>query len=252
MKKHNKPLFLLFVLGLFLLFPASLSAQFRYQTKGTKFHYKTEDLKENKQSIETQVISELRQENGTCILQLAIPADTTVNDVYVGDVPAAQYICDANGVTKVVLMSGENLKRQIMDITSAVIEQSEEGTSKEEVQAKLDEMIESNGEISVELKPDAKKGERIPKCKLTSKMMFVKYTVTLSDGEYEGNETVSTPFGEIECIKISYRLKMSAMMSTVTDSYMTEWYSPEYGLVKSEERDKKGKILARQILESIE
>lgn len=239
---------LAFVFGLLLLCPIQLSAQFCNRAKGTIINYKYENFEENKKSTNSYRIADVYNEDGNLFVQMDMPVDTTVADIPIGNITGTQYIYDKTGMAKVVLISGEGMKKQIMGITAAVLENEKEKISEEE----LNSMIESEGEIAIDLRWDAKKGDKIPDCKITTKMMVVKYTVTLRDGLYEGNEMVSTPLGDFDCIKVSYKIKMSCMANSVSTSYMTEWYSPQHGLIKSETRDKKGKLLSSSILDTVE
>lgn len=65
-------------------------------------------------------------------------------------------------------------------------------------------------------------------------------TCTLKDGKYGEYETIDTPAGAYHCLEVSYVVK-SVMMLVSETAYVTEWYAPNIGLVKSEERNKKVK-----------
>lgn len=236
------------VLAITVLCSVNMSAQFHNYTKGTIFRYSYEDFESDEKGEETYVLADLQRDGDKLFVRMDMPSDSTASDIPLGDMTGMRYVCDDSGIVRVVLMSGEDLKKQINDIMSAVFSQSEMEVSEEELEA----IVESNGEISFDLSHDAAAGESFPDSEVKAKMSFVKYTVSLSKGVYGGRETVSTPAGDFDCVKVSYRMKINCMMSTVVNSYMTEWYSPEHGLVRSETRDKKGQILTSSVLKSVQ
>lgn len=64
-------------------------------------------------------------------------------------------------------------------------------------------------------------------------------TMTVSiKGEYEGTETISTPAGQFDCVKVTYSMKMKFFMFS-DESQITEWYAKGVGLVKHEEKSRK-------------
>jgi hypothetical protein len=65
-----------------------------------------------------------------------------------------------------------------------------------------------------------------------------------------GWETVDTPAGSIECIKYSSDV-ISQIGSVKMNVSGVDWYSYEYGSVRSESYDRKGKLTGYTLLESI-
>lgn len=64
-----------------------------------------------------------------------------------------------------------------------------------------------------------------------------------------GNESVTTPAGTFECVKITYDIE-TKMMFKVNMS-CAQWYSKNVGVVKTENYDKKGKLETSQMITKI-
>lgn len=79
----------------------------------------------------------------------------------------------------------------------------------------------------------------------------MKLRAFLSNGRVEGFESVTTPAGTFNCLKVSYRAQYKVMLFS-EKSYVTEWYAPNVGLVKRQETDKKGNLLYDSVLTRIE
>lgn len=58
-------------------------------------------------------------------------------------------------------------------------------------------------------------------------------------GKYKGRETIHTPAGDFDCIKIYTEQKGKVMFISETE-YSIDWYAKNIGLVKSETITKKG------------
>lgn len=239
---------LLIFSGILLASTAYLSAQSCYQSKGAKLNYKYEDLETETKGTQTINVANVEKQNNQLLVSMSIPFDTSLNGITMEDISGVQYIYSDSDIKKVILLSGETLKNQVKDVTRSVFEQQNQPVNEEE----LNSLIEGEGELSFDLKQNASKGERIPDQEIKANMMFIKYTVSLSEGTYEGKEKVSTPAGDFDCVKVSYRMKMSGTMIPSVNEYITEWYSPQHGLIKSETRSKKGKILSNSLLDSVE
>lgn len=65
-------------------------------------------------------------------------------------------------------------------------------------------------------------------------------TVDITNRTVEGNESITTPAGTFDCIKISY--DVNAKFVVKVKSRVEEWYSPGTGVVLSKNYDSKGKL----------
>jgi hypothetical protein len=73
-----------------------------------------------------------------------------------------------------------------------------------------------------------------------------KMTVDVYNRKVVGTESITTPAGTFECIKISYDMKTFMMAEIITKG--VEWYAKDVGLVKSETYDSKGKLIGSALL----
>lgn len=78
----------------------------------------------------------------------------------------------------------------------------------------------------------------------------VTVAVTLSNRVVAGKETVVTPAGTFECLKITYDI-LSQIGFVKIRSSAAEYYSKRDGVIKSETFNKKGKITGYTIVEEI-
>lgn len=225
-----------------------VKAQFCNMQKGTKLYYKTVDMEKETSKTDSSYIAGIyNKEKYTLIKQLNY--DKSLEAITHDSVQSILFVYENPDLTRIILMSGEAMKAQIQQAVAAELHKKKDAQSEKKLQ-KLQKQIQVEGSLSIPLKTNAKQGETFPECNFSLKVMFVKMTCTLKDGKYEGYETIDTPAGAYHCLKVSYAVK-SVMMLVSEMVYVTEWYAPNVGLVKSEERNKKGKIISSQMLTSI-
>lgn len=73
--------------------------------------------------------------------------------------------------------------------------------------------------------------------------------VLLYDRECLGTETITTPAGTFDCIKVSQNSKINMVITMETSSI--EWYAENIGLVRSESYNRRGKLTSYSELKSI-
>ncbi len=78
---------------------------------------------------------------------------------------------------------------------------------------------------------------------------IVTISVAISNRKIEARETIETPAGSFECIKYTYDALTKIGFVKVNMSAV-EWYSPNYGTVRSESYNKNGKLMGYTLLES--
>lgn len=81
-------------------------------------------------------------------------------------------------------------------------------------------------------------------------LKILTISVNVTNRKIEGRETVETPAGSFKCVKYSYDALTQMGFVKVNVSGI-EWYSHEYGTVRSESYDKKGKLSGYTLLESV-
>jgi len=88
------------------------------------------------------------------------------------------------------------------------------------------------------------------KSSLASGMSLMNINATITDRQVAGNESVTTPAGTFECVKITYTLNVRFMGNrTLT---VSEFLAPGIGVVKSEQTDNKGRKQSSTLLTKLE
>lgn len=85
---------------------------------------------------------------------------------------------------------------------------------------------------------------------ITGTPINVSISVGMSNRVVESEETIETPAGKFDCLKISYDLLTKVGFVKVKSSAV-EYYNKVHGVVKSESYDKKGKLEGYSVLEEI-
>lgn len=232
-----KKTFITFIIATFAL---AAQAQFCNTEKGTALLYVNSDRTTNETRIDTTLISDILSRDGKiCVTQtLCNPKEkakdsifddnSTIKFVYGTDKSTARIIIDENWGMETINTLQKELKPQQKDMTSNLME--------------LEKAIEdSKGAILMPLKKDITEGEEIPSGKCTIKAGFMKASLEVSKGKYEGFEYVTTPAGTFNCLKVSYKIKKKILYLPRT-AYVTQWYAEGIGLVKEETADKKGRL----------
>ncbi len=80
------------------------------------------------------------------------------------------------------------------------------------------------------------------------KLMTIKMNVT--NRKVEGNESVTTPAGTFDCIKITQDTDVKAIFKMKAKT--TTWYAIGVGMVKTENYDKNGKVESSTVLTKFE
>lgn len=78
----------------------------------------------------------------------------------------------------------------------------------------------------------------------------VSITVTMSNRMVESRETVETPAGKFDCLKISYDL-LTQIGFVKVSARSVEFYNKEHGVIRSESFNKKGKLTGYSVVEEI-
>ena len=133
-----------------------------------------------------------------------------------------QKVAYANNNTLIYLQDGESMKDNICGMMAEALNKKDMTSAK----AKFD----TNGKICLLLNEKRQKGEKIESDEMT-------ITVSMK-GQYEGTETISTPAGKFDCVKVTYSMKVKFFMFS-DESQVTEWYAKGVGLVKHEESSRK-------------
>jgi hypothetical protein len=81
-------------------------------------------------------------------------------------------------------------------------------------------------------------------------MKIMTLSVSLSNRKIAGRETVTTPAGSFDCVKYTYDA-LTQMGFVKVNGSGVEWYSHQYGTIRSESYDQKGNLSGYMVLESV-
>jgi len=84
-----------------------------------------------------------------------------------------------------------------------------------------------------------------------SGLKIATITMDISDRMIAARERLETPAGAFDCLKITYNI-LSQIGFVKVNMSATEWYSPEYGTIRSETYNKKGKLVSYMVLNSVD
>jgi len=102
---------------------------------------------------------------------------------------------------------------------------------------------------------DLQSGMTLPDASIEVKVQnsgiaMMSLTIQIFDRQVEKMETISTPAGTFECAKIVYSVqsKMGQVIPINVKSTGAEWLSKGFGMVKSEQYDKKQNLMSYSLL----
>ncbi len=122
--------------------------------------------------------------------------------------------------------------------------------------------VESFSSMEMEMSGDAleiprnpEPGQTLPDGTLTMKasaggLGLMTMTLSVTNREVGDKETVTTPAGTFDCIKISQESEMRAVIKKKFKS--TSWYAKGIGMVKTENYDSKGNVESSTVLTKLE
>jgi len=97
---------------------------------------------------------------------------------------------------------------------------------------------------NVTIPTNAKPGDVLPDGKVVATIitpgMPITITVNLTNRKVEANETITTPAGTFNCLKITYDFSLKMLLTLRGKA--AQWYADGVGLVKTENYNKKGKL----------
>lgn len=124
------------------------------------------------------------------------------------------------------------------------------------------DMLPKSANITVEVSGDQlmypaqlNPGDKLKDASFTAKssmgsMSLMTLTANIIDRKVVGMETVTTPVGSFECVKISYTLSMKMMGNRTMNC--VEYLAKGVGVVKSEQTNDKGRKMGSTLLTKLE
>ncbi len=99
---------------------------------------------------------------------------------------------------------------------------------------------------NVTIPANVKPGDALPDGKVVATIitpgMPITITVDLTNRKVEANETITTSAGTFDCLKITYDVSLKMLLTF--RSKAAQWYADGVGLVKTENYNKKGKLVS--------
>lgn len=243
----------LFTLALFAAAAFGAMAQYCCTDEGTVLNYAMQTIGEDGKTYDTTTTA--------TVLSVTTGADgiVTVKSEEVSPVPGNDFAkitqCTyssynpADNTTTVIVAGEEDSKAFVVSLVKTSVEAAGQVVSESDLR-ELEESIKVKGEIKLDLKPDIAAGTKI--ANQTLRLSFGPQTMVMNmwEASYGGYESVEVPAGTFDCIKVSYvqNLKMG---TNKQKTYVTSWYAPGIGLVRSVSADKKGTENTRTELASV-
>lgn len=112
-----------------------------------------------------------------------------------------------------------------------------------------DAEIEMSG-TNIEIPNNLIIGEELPDADMLMKIKMtpinLKMSMKMTNRKVEGKEKITTPAGTFDCIILSYNSEFKMGIKKLGST--KQWFAEGFGLVKSEEYNKKGKFIGKSVL----
>ena len=220
-----KTLFTLFLSLAFLFSQAQDCAYIDRLDEGDKWAYKMYNGKDKLEGSMEYSVADKRTSEDTAIVKL----DMTITDTKEESTQLSYEMACLNGTFYI------DMDRMIGPMLSQV-----EGMEFE---------VESS---QMEFPSTLNVGDVLPDASINVKasmngMTIINMTVIVKDRKVSAKETITTPAGTFECYVIEQTTEVqNKMMKRATTS--KEWYSPEYGMIRTESYKNNGKLESYSVL----
>ena len=152
----------------------------------------------------------------------------------------------ADHTTFFMMMDKDKTRQEVIKSIKEMIAQSGQFVSESDL-ADMERSITAKGELSLTLADEMAEG--------TNKSLRINvaeksFSHNLWEGKVLGRESIDTPAGTFDCLKISYVHKVSTPEGNER-IYVTGWYAPGVGEVKEIQATKKGETISETILTAL-
>ncbi|MCF8364843.1 MAG: hypothetical protein K9H16_03625 [Bacteroidales bacterium] len=228
---------MLVILAIAIITPANLNAQdckFFIPTEvGTSLDFTFYNKKGKEESYQTQKITGTKVVDGATVVEVEATTKTKKNQND-GVVTTFDLKCD-----------GGNFYMNMNDFTATTNYQQYEKSPDLEVVVNSEDLFYPS---------DMAVGQKLPDGRVeisvgNSGIRLFGSTITIKDRKVEAAETLTTPAGTFECLKISSVIVTEASMSMETKT--VQWIAENVGVVKTENLSKDGKLVGSQVLTAI-
>lgn len=228
----------------------SASAQYICLEKGTTMDYSMVLYQEKDSTVTTvkATIFDVSENNGiyTVLTQEVTPLPESMFGEKTDTTTTVYNSADKS--TQFILTTAAEAKQDVIDMVKMQIQASGQSVSV----AEMDDFISSvkaKGELSLTVNPDMAAGTKLPNKNLRINVGQDVMSYNLWEGKVLGNESVTTPAGTFECLKVSFVNRINAGGQNQKID-VTEWLAPNIGAVKVVQ-SMKGKPLMKQELTKI-
>lgn len=228
----------------FLSLTGVVKSQFFTSQKGAVLYYEVNNKKNGEITKDTLHIDKVETSNNTLSIKEGKNKIEIGNNDKIAiemesgtDFRTYKY-SNENNITYVSFMNEKDAYALMQDIYEKSYQKASP-KKKEELKENYERTkknMQFKGDAYITLNPKATKGDKLPESEYSQKIGPMKIRTIIDKGTVDGFETLTTPAGKFECIKVSYRVRAKMLLFTET-SYITEWYSENVGLIKSIERD---------------
>ena len=155
----------------------------------------------------------------------------------------------ADRTTFIMMMDKDETRRDVIKSIKDMIAQSGQFVSESDL-ADMERSITAKGELSLTLSDEMTEGTKLPNKSLRINVAEKSFSHNLWEGKVLGRESVTTPAGTFDCLKISYVHKVSTPDGNERN-YVTSWYALGVGEVKEIQSTKKGETISEAVLTAL-
>lgn len=151
----------------------------------------------------------------------------------------------ADKSTTFMLSTEEAARQNMIDMIKMQYEAAGQFVSEGDLST-ITSSIRVRGELTLTLTPDMKAGTKL---RNKSQRIIVdqqSFSYNIWNAVIEGNETITVPAGSFDCLKVSFVNKVDSQKV-----YVTQWYAPGIGTVKTIQEIKKGEPILCQYLTAL-
>lgn len=226
------------------------AAQLAPTTEGMRLTYEDKHFgDESYNHTVTMTVRSVVTDNGTTTVTVDEHTETgtlkTVPDSYL------TYIYTTpEAATTVRIMDADQFKEMMLANVRREIEDAGQQVSDADF-AQLTAAVRPTGKLQLVIDPAAESGAKIPNSSMRLSLQMMTLAMHITAGKFLGTESVTTPAGTFDCVKISYTYKFNAGGESEQVNN-TAWYAPGIGLVKEEGHNRRGDLIASEVLLQIE
>lgn len=237
-----------------LLGTVTASAQYMCAEQGTVLTYMVtnHESSENPTEEYTSTVETVSTDASGVVLARMVDAHKIPGNPFGAEMKSysTYHYNPANELTILIMSSADDAKKEFVDMVIESVRMSGQPVSDSKLE-ELNNAIRVKGDLSLELPATPDPAAKVANKTLKMSLGPQTFSSSLWNVKYEGFEDVEVPAGKFEqCMKISFELKQTSPEGT-DKKYCTAWFAKGIGTVKSIDTDKKGKVLAEDVLKSI-